>query len=184
MSLRNYIQSLRQFRVWHRIMGISLAIILLISAITGILLAWKKEVTLIQPATQKGISLDLSSWKPLHELSDIATAAFYETCPDQKGNLIDRMDVRPDKGIVKVLFQKGYWEVQVDGTSGEIKSIAKRHSDWIEHLHDGSIISDLFKLVSMNVLGIGLMILISTGLWLWYGPRLVRAIKRKRGFED
>jgi hypothetical protein len=32
----------------------------------------------------------------------------------QGDNSIDRLDLRPDKGIIKVLFTKGYWELQVD----------------------------------------------------------------------
>ena len=68
--------------------------------------------------------------------------------------------------------------MQVDGKSGEVLSIDKRYSDWIESLHDGSIISDGFKLVSMNFLGMGLLFLIFTGLWLWYGPRRIRIKKR------
>lgn len=171
---------MRKFRVLHRWMGLTLAILLIISAVTGILLALKKDVNLIQPPTQKGISKNLSDWKPLHELSSIAEAAFYKSHPDQKDNPVDKMDVRPSKGIVKVLFKKGYWEVQVDGVNGEVKSIAKRHSDWIEHLHDGSIVSDGFKLFSMNFLGLGLLFLITTGVWLWYGPRRVRK-EKKRG---
>jgi uncharacterized iron-regulated membrane protein len=90
------------------------------------------------------------------------------------------MDVRPSKGIVKVLFEKGWWEVQVDGATAEVLSIKRRNSDWIEQLHDGSIISDGFKLVSMNVLGIGLLLMIFTGWYLWYGPRKYRRLKRDR----
>ena len=82
------------------------------------------------------------------------------------------------KGIAKVLFKEGNWEVQIDGTSGEVKSIAKRYSDWIESLHDGSIISDTFKLISMNVLGIGVLILMCSGIWLWYGPKIVREMRK------
>ena len=40
--------------------------------------------------------------------------------------------------------------------------------------------SDLFKLISMNGLGIGLLVLMLTGLWLWYGPRRYRRLKRRR----
>ncbi len=153
---------------------------MLISAITGILLSLKKEVDLLQPPTQKGISKSLDTWKPLSEIATIATTTFHERYPDQKDNAIDKMDVRPSKGIVKVLFEKGYWEVQVDGTSGDVKSIERRHSDWIEQVHDGSIISDWFKLLSMNVLGIGMLLLMGSGIWLWYGPQLVREYRRKR----
>jgi len=152
----------------------------LISAATGILLSLKKDIDLLQPPTQKGINKSMENWKPIGELAQIATTVFHEQYPDQKENLLDKMDVRPSKGIVKVLFKKGYWEVQIDATSGEVKSIARRHSDWIEQLHDGSIISDWFKLISMNVLGIGLLILVSSGIWLWYGPKQIRKIKRKK----
>ena len=179
MNIKSVIKSLRKFRVLHRWMGLTLAILLVISAVTGILLSLKKDVALIQPPTQKGVSKNLADWKPLHQLSLTAQEAFYSAYPEQKDNLVDKMDVRPSKGIVKVLFEKGYWEVQVDGVSGEVKSIAKRHSDWIEHLHDGSIISDGFKLFSMNFLGLGLLFLIATGIWLWYGPRRVRKEKKR-----
>ena len=158
----------------------TIAAFVLISSITGILLSLKKDVDLIQPPTKKGISKSLDTWKPLSELGTIATTAFHKAYPDQKNNTIDKMDVRPSKGTVKVLFEKGYWEVQVDGEAGTVLSIARRHSDWIEQLHDGSIISDWFKLLSMNFLGIGLLLLMGSGIWLWYGPKKVRNLKRGR----
>ena len=153
---------------------------LFISAITGFLLGWKKDVDLIQPPTQKGVSKDFKAWKPMHEIATIAATALAEAHPGQSENKVSKMDARPSKGIVKVIFKKGYWEVQVDAVSGEVKSIAKRYSDLIEAIHDGSIISDIFKLISMNLLGIGLSFLALSGFWLWYGPKLIRAIKRKQ----
>ena len=160
-------------------MGLALASLLVISAITGVLLALKKEINILQPPTQKGISKNLSDWKSLAEISSLAEKIFHKTYPLQKENTVSRLDVRPSKGIVKVLFENENWEVQVDGKSGEIKSIARRHSDWIEALHDGSIISDGFKLVSMNFLGIGLLMLITSGIWLWYGPRRLRKQRKQ-----
>ena len=179
MKLRTYIKSLRKFRVWHRYLGLAIAIILFVSAFTGILLALKKDVTLLQPPTQKGISKSLETWKPLSEIAEIATKTFHERYPEQLENEVNKMDVRPSKGIVKVLFDKGYWEVQIDGTSGEVKSIERRHSDWIEQLHDGSIISDWFKLGSMNFLGFGSIFMILTGIWLYYGPKKYRKAKAR-----
>ena len=114
------------------------------------------------------------------ELATLSEKALYQQYPEQKNNTIDRLDVRPSKGIAKVLFEEGNWEVQIDGKTGKIKSIAKRYSDWIESLHDGSIISDLFKLVSMNILGLGLVFMVVTGLWLWYGPKRYRILKQKQ----
>lgn len=152
----------------------------LISSITGILLAYKKHVNIIQPPTARGTSTDAKTWKSVYDLSDLAQKALTNHSKDEANNIIDRLDFRPSKGIVKVIFEEGNWEVQLDATTGETKSVAKRHSDWIEALHDGSIISELFKLISMNFLGIGLLILLSSGLWLWYGPGKVRLLKKKK----
>ncbi len=143
-------------------------------------MALKKDVAIIQPPTQKGVSKDLTTWMPIAELSTLAEKALHEAHPDQQNNTIKRLDVRPSKGIAKAIFEEGNWEVQIDGTDGSIKSIAKRYSDWIESLHDGSIVNDVFKLISMNILGIGLFFMIMTGLWLWYGPKRYRALKRRQ----
>lgn len=178
MAFQKYIKNLRKSRRFHKLLGTSLSLFLLISAVTGIALSLKKEIAIIQPPTTKGVSKNLQTWLPMFQIDSLARQALYTTHPEQKDNPVDRLDIRPGKGIVKVLFDKGYWEVQIDGTTGEVKSIAKRHSDWIEALHDGSIINQLFKLLSMNMLGWGLIFLILTGLWLWYGPKRFRLLKK------
>jgi len=179
--LQKYVKSLRQFRVIHRYIGVALALFLVISSITGVLLSWKKESTLLQPPTQKGTNTNLQTWQPLDQLLEIAqTALINQNGVEAQNNPVDRIDARPSKGIVKVVFEKGYWEVQVDATTGKVLSIARRHSDWIEAIHDGSIISQLFKIISMNILGIGLFILVIAGLWLWYGPKKVRQLKKEK----
>lgn len=174
------VKRLRNYRVYHKVIGLVLAILLMISAVTGFFLGWKKNLDLLQPPTQKGVSTEMASWKSTEELASIADAALMKQLARNEALEIDRLDFRPSKGIVKVLYVKGWWEVQVDCQSGAVLSIAKRHSDWIEKLHDGSIISDLFKLISMNILGLGLSIMILTGFWLWYGPRIIRGRKRRR----
>lgn len=176
---KNLVKSLRNFRIWHRTLGLILAAFLLVSAITGVLLSLKKDVAIIQPPTQKGVATSLAEWKSIDELSRLASDALIKKYPAQKDNVVDRIDVRPSKGIAKAIFEKGNWEVQIDGSTGAIKSIEKRYSDWIESLHDGSIVNDLFKLISMNFLGIGLIFLIATGFWLWYGPKEFRKLKRR-----
>ncbi len=184
MPLQRYIKSLRKFRVWHRLLGLSLSLLVVVSAITGIFLALKKDIPAIQPSTQKGISKDLHQWLPMYKLDSLAQLALIAKDSSQKDNLVNRIDVRPSKGIAKVIFKKGYWEVQLDGVSGEVKSVERRHSDWIEALHDGSIIGDLFKLISMNFLGIGLTLLVGSGLWLWYGPKKIRRLKKQIPQEE
>lgn len=179
MIRKNLVKALRKFRVLHKWIGICLASFLLISALTGILLSLKKDFDILQPPTQKGQSDDLANWKSLEELHAIAfTAANNENVIVK--NTIKRIDVRPDKGIAKVIFEDDNIEIQLDGTTGKVLSVAPRYSDWIESIHDGTIISDLFSKVSMNILGWGLVVMIISGLWLWYGPIRVRKLRKKR----
>ena len=67
---------------------------------------------------------------------------------------IDRIDVRPEKGIVKFTFKSNFYEIQLDGVTGNLLQIELRRSDFIEKIHDGSIVdyylgfkSGIFKLV-------------------------------------
>lgn len=173
------VSRLRRFRKGHKVVGLSILLLLLVSSITGMALAWKKNVALLQPPTQKGTSLDLHTWRPVGETAAIAQRALQESLRAGEAYPIERIEARPDKGIWKVIFDKGYWEVQVDGQTGKVLSVARRHSDWIEHLHDGSIINDFVKVVSMNALGLGLLFMTGTGFWLYYGPRRLRAAKSR-----
>jgi uncharacterized iron-regulated membrane protein len=176
MIIQKLVTSLRQFRSLHKWIGISVALFMLITGTTGILLGWKKNVDLLQPPTLKGQSVDVSGWVSFEQISTSALHAIDSVTGAE--NPIDRLDVRYDKGIVKVLFTKGYWEVQVDPTNGKALSVAQRHADWIEHVHDGSIISDFFKLLYTNYIGLGLLFLSITGFWLWYGPKVIRKAKQ------
>lgn len=169
-------KSVRSYRLWHRYFGIGLSMLVFISAVTGVFLGWKKNFDILQPPTQTGISLDMNDWKSAEELAYAALTAV-DSLGLTKEN-IDRIEYRPTKGIAKVIFDTGSWEAQVDATSLKVFSVAKRNSDWIEKIHDGSIISELFKVISMNVLGIGLLVLIFSGLWLWFGPKKIRKLKR------
>lgn len=178
MSTRTIAKSIRGYRKIHRYLGLTIALILIVSAITGILLAWKKDVNVLQPPTLKGESIALEGYQSVESLTMAALKAVDSL--NLNANNLDRIEYRPTKGIAKVIFDTGNWEVQVDATSLEILSVAKRHSDWIESLHDGSIISDLFKLFSMNFLGLGLLLLILTGFWLWWGPKKIRGIKNNQ----
>lgn len=169
--------------------GLPLLLVVVVSSLTGILLAWKKNVDTLQPPTQASEVVALSAWLPLHQLAAAATAELAAHTVDMAAEhperlVPDRLDVQPAKGIVKVLFP-GDWEVQVEGSTARVRSVARRHSDWIERLHDGSIVSDGFKLVAMNALGFGLLVLSASGFWMWYGPKRLRRLRlREKRVEE
>ena len=174
-------RSIRSSRSWHRYLGLGLALLLLVSAVTGLLLGWKKQSEWLQPVTQRGTAGAFEAWLPMSVLADSATAAFAKTAGADTGPEIDRMDARPGKNTVKVRFAHDDYEVQVDAITGRVLNVGKRNADWIERIHDGSIVSQPFKLVSMNALSVGLVLLIASGTWLWYGPRRYRKVRRGKG---
>ena len=89
---------------------------------------------------------------------------------------VDRLDVRPGEGVVKVRCKNRY-EVQIDTETAEILHVAVRRSDLIESIHDGSYFNDHFKLWVFLPAGIVLAMLVITGIYLFLLPYLVR---RKR----
>lgn len=161
-------RSLKVPRKWHRKISMVLLVFIVISSLTGLLLAWKKQVSWLQPSEVKGVSTDLSDWAAPVLIADAAKQALSDTLKLSIEQLpvVDRLDARPKHGMVKVVF-KGDWEVQVDATTAAVLSVAKRNADWIERLHDGSIVADWFKNLSMTLLAIGLLFLTGTGFWMW-----------------
>ena len=170
---------LRVVRKIHRWTGASLFVIFLFVSITGLLLWWKKDSKgYLLPDTQKGISTDAKDWLPLANLQDRALYLIDSLHPELD-NSIDRLDVRPGKGIVKFTFEDHYYELQLDLSTCQLLSFAKRRSDLIEQIHDGTIVdrqlgSGFFKLLYTTVAGLALLVFTVTGFWLWYGPKRMR----------
>jgi hypothetical protein len=149
--------------------------------LTGFLLGWKKNTGLLPPS-QAGISSDARQWISLDSMQIIAENFAHDSL--KKSPAIDRIDVRPGKGIAKIVFAEHYTEIQIDCSTGKILSLQKRYSDIIENIHDGSIVdfllktsADPAKLFYTTVVSIGLMLLSVSGFWLWWNPKRIR--KRK-----
>lgn len=161
-------------RKTHRWMAVSFSIPMLLVIVSGLLLQVKKQVAWIQPPTQRGATNNATpdqSWNEILEAVRQVQEANVDTWND-----IDRLDVRPSRGIVKVRCHNR-WEVQLDLASGEVLSSTMRRSDLIESLHDGSFFSDPAKLWIFLPNGVALFALWLSGAWLWYLP--FRAKRRK-----
>jgi uncharacterized iron-regulated membrane protein len=58
--------------------------------------------------------------------------------------------------------------------------VESRRSDFVENIHDGSILDRLLqtngiiKLIYTSIMGLALIIFVVTGFWLWYGPKRMR----------
>lgn len=172
---------LRTFRKIHRISGIVFFVFLTLMGITGILLGWKKHSRgLIQAATATGTTTDLKNWLPLDSLTTIACHVIRDSIGENPQVRPDRMDVRPDKGVIKFSFNGHYWGIQLDGATGALLKFEHRNSDLIESIHDGSIVdrylgtAPWFKLFYNTALGLSLLLFSVTGFWLWYGPKRMK----------
>ena len=143
---------------------------------SGLLLQVKKQVEWVQPPTKKGVQKNepVLSWEKILEASARVPEAAVTSWDD-----INRLDVRPGKGIVKVQCENR-WELQIDLKTGDLLSSTYRRSDLIESLHDGSFFSDAAKLWVFLPNGLILLVLWVTGAWLWYLPISRRRAKRER----
>lgn len=174
---------LRVARKVHRTAGAMLFVFFFALACTGLLLGWKKHSGgAILAKSFAGKSTNQEEWLPIHVLHDKAVQVIREKVSAELSTEIDRIDIRPDKGMVKFIFVESYWGVQLDCTTGELLHLERRRSDFIEHLHDGSYFDNVLgteygqiKLVYTSVMGVALLIFTITGFWLWYGPKQFRA---------
>ncbi len=173
---------IRIFRKIHRTTGVFLFIFYFIIAITGFLLGIKKHSGgIILPKTQSGSSTKLVDFISLDSLQNNAKKEIALFLKESKPSQIDRIDIRPEKGIVKFTFKSNFYEVQLDGATGALLQIDLRRSDVIEKIHDGSIIdyylgfeSGFFKLIYTTIMSLALVLFTITGFWLWYGPKKMR----------
>lgn len=181
-------KSTRMYRSLHNKAGIILLLLILVSASSGILLGWKKNsMGYLQAPTEKGTSVDPSRWLPVDTLISLAGKGLQDSLKKSLDLTIDRIDIRPDKGVAKFVYLHHFHSVQMDLTSGKMLGIEVRRSDWIEKLHDGSLVDYYIgtkgtptKLVFTTVVGLGLLLLCFSGFWLWINPRRIRNAKEKR----
>jgi uncharacterized iron-regulated membrane protein len=167
------------FRIWnrklHRWGAIATALPFLVVLGTGLLLQLKKQLTWVQPAEQR-----TANRVPSVSMQQIfAAASSVRQTEIRSWDDIDRLDVRPGKGIVKVAAVN-HWEVQVDLASGKVLQSAYRRSDLIEQMHDGSWFHEVAKLwvfLPSAVVVLGLWV---TGIYLFLLPFRARAKKRER----
>ncbi len=146
---------------------------------SGIFLKLKKDVEWVQPPTQKGA-------EPIPKLSFEEIVAAASSAPEagiKSWDDVDRLDVRPDKGVVKVQG-KNSWEVQVDTSTGEVLQVAYRRSDLIEQIHDGTFFSDPVKLWIFLPSGCILFVLWLTGIYLWWLPISAKRANRRHRQES
>jgi len=162
----------RKIHHWGAIV-IALPIVTMIGA--GVLLMLKKDVDWIQPPTREGSSMEV----PTATLEEMFAAA--KSVPEARIEAwqdLERVDIKPDKGIVKFVA-KSRWEVQIDTSTAEILQVAYRRSDLIETIHDGTFFAEDAKLFLFLPTGLVLFVLWCTGMYMFFYPYYKRRQRRR-----
>jgi uncharacterized iron-regulated membrane protein len=174
----------------HLWLGVLATIALIAISITGILLNHKRGLGLM-PDVPNEPSAPFATALPLERL---ALAALEAAPPAsrlgwQSGDsvdiaLIDRMDVRPRDGFVKVRFRdKASMEMTVDLASGKVLHVGRRGDVFLEKLHSGETFGSRMVILS-DIAAVCLVLTLISGYWLWLVPKLSRGARQPNGGES
>lgn len=151
----------------HLWLGILTTAIVLLVSITGILLNHKRPLGLM-PEVEHQPSGAFTGALPLAQLAGRAESA---VSPEIAAAGIDRMDVRPRNGFVKVRFRnRAAMEVTLDLNTGQVLHVGERNDVFLEKLHSGEIFGDGWVLLS-DLAAVALVLLLLSGYWLWLYPK-------------
>lgn len=168
----------------HLWLGVLSTIALIAISITGILLNHKREFGLMPDVAHEPTAAFVSA---IH-LERMAYAAL-EAAPEasrpswKPGDavdvaLIDRMDVRPRNGFVKVrLRDNASTEMTVDLSTGKVLHTGTRGDVFFEKLHSGEIFGGPAYVIISDIAAVALVLTLITGYWLWLVPKLSRGAK-------
>jgi len=160
-------------RKTHYWASFAIAIPLLVMIGTGLLLQMKKQWPWVQPPEQRG-----TGTAPRIDFERIlASVRSLPAMQVSSWDDVNRLDVRPGRGMAKVWLNNG-WEVQVDLGTGGVLQTAYRRSDLIESIHDGSFFAgDWTKLGLFLPAGVTVLLLWLSGLWMWWVPFIAKRRK-------
>ena len=162
-------------RTIHKWASIAISLPLLVVLITGILLLVKKEFSIIQPPTAKGTSTEPSI--PFEQVLMIAKSV--EEAQISSWDDINRLDVRPSKGITKIRSNNSI-EIQIDSSTGKVLHVAERNSELIESIHDGTFFEKNANLWLMLPISFIVLVISVTGIILFIQPYIKNKKHRRR----
>jgi hypothetical protein len=162
----------RKVHYWGALL---IAIPIIIVLVSGILLQVKKQFPWVQPKTMRGTTkIPTLSFKEILAVANTVPKAKIKKWKD-----VNRLDVRPKKGVIKIRA-KNSWEIQIDHQTGKILQVEYRRSDLIEEIHDGSFFHKHAKLWLFLPSAIILTILWGTGIYLFLLPFIAKRNRRKK----
>lgn len=157
-------------RKLHHWAAILVALPLIVVIVTGLLLQVRKQVAWVQPTEKRGTKADpVITLDKILETCRTVPEAEIKTWAD-----IDRVDLRPGKGMLKVRA-KNNMEIQLDAVTGNVLQVAIRRSDIIVDLHEGAWFASWTQMWLFLPAAVVLLGMWFTGLYLFFYPRWVKS---------
>ncbi|MDX2066769.1 MAG: PepSY-associated TM helix domain-containing protein [Fimbriimonadaceae bacterium] len=173
----------RVLRSAHRWVGLTASVFLLILSVTGFLLAIKSRVAWMRPPMTD--AQRVSSSAEIVSMERVMTSVLARGIPEIRSLAdVDRIDYRPKDNVFKVLSKTGYQEVQVDGSTGEVLSVAVRNDQITEDIHDLSIVSKVAHEYALPLIAVALGALAISGISISLVPVLRRRKYRSRAVSS
>ncbi|MCE9558343.1 MAG: PepSY domain-containing protein [Armatimonadetes bacterium] len=166
-----------KIRSSHKIGGVIFSLFFLVLASTGLLLALKDSLGFVRPPEAK--VPDFVSAGAIVSIERVLEAVLAQKIPEIASHRdIDRIDYRPNKNLFKVLSKRGYHEVQVHGSTGEVLGVETRNDQLIEDIHDLQFFGEGISKYALPVIAVALAGMAATGIWIYAVPVL-----RRRKFQ-
>ncbi|MEO7275829.1 MAG: PepSY domain-containing protein [Vicinamibacterales bacterium] len=160
----------------HYWASLIIAIPMLVMIASGLVLQTKKHWSWVPPVEHRG-----TGTVPALDMQGILTSL--QAVPEMNvegWHHVNRLDVRPARGVVKAWLMNGY-EVQVDLGTGRVLHTAYRRSDFFEAIHDASYFGgDWTEMGLFLPTGLTILLLWLTGLWMWWVPFIAKARRGAR----
>lgn len=167
----------RHARSWHKWTGLLLSLVMAVLAISGVFIAFKKELEYLQPAARSGTAVPLESVLPPAQIA----ARVYALQQEEGGarHAINRIELRPERFLYKVRLESDSAfasprELQFDAGSGELLHRGVRGDQLWMDVHSFGIFGQWTKLILMSLAGVSLFWLSLSGLYLFSFPRWLR----------
>lgn len=165
-------RTLRRIHYW---IALPLIATVLVIAITGCLLALRKNFDSLQPPTREGARPgDLG--RPVADL--VAAVRLVPGHERTHWRDVERIDVRPGDGIAKVILESRT-EIQVDLSTGRPLQTGYRTSDWLETIHDFTFVGRWGRYALSLGSGLALIVMALTGAYMFLLPLQVKRRKRR-----
>lgn len=160
---------LRLMRKWHRWVSIFVALPFLVTVVTGILLSSRGFNTWVQP--------DYPALKSDLKISFEQILAAAKSIPEaqiENWSHVSQIDIRPDKGNIRVRSRVNVWEIQIDGSTGKVVGAGPRRVSWLVSLHEGAYFGSFIRYGVFFTSSIMVFFLLISGVLIFFQPYLNR----------